>query len=143
MNQHHRPNPDKERQWKLHEEKQKAKQNDKLKRLDFARPVSATEPWKAPAGVATVGGGSGDKRRPLSARLDGEISLLSPAALARWRSPAEGQGDGIDESRTDGGIDEDEDATVEAEALGTEEVADDIEDVLIADNESFVTRSSR
>ena len=57
-------NTDKELRWKLHEEKQKAKQNARIKKLDFARPVSATESWSALGGR----GGGGDKVRPLSAR---------------------------------------------------------------------------
>ena len=58
------PNNQRERQWKLHEEKQRAKQQARKKHLDFARPVSAIEPGRFPK----RGEGEADRmRRPHSA----------------------------------------------------------------------------
>jgi len=146
---------EKERKWKIHEEKQKAKQNARIKRLDFARPVSATEPWKT---GGCSGGGGGDKRRPISARVEGDYhhhhhhhhhqhqnpgfgKKTSP--MASWRTPAEGEGDGLKEE-------EDESKESQSHAFtellsstsGTSlDEDEDIEDFLVADNDHVISRT--
>ena len=119
----------------MNEEKQKAKQSARAKQLDFARPVSATEPWKT-----RVGKIGGDKRRPHSARIgcddakvggDSAENEIPTNPTKGWQLPSEGEGDGTrltqaDENKIDNSSPTDESIEI---------VEDDIEDVLIADEE--------
>jgi len=141
---------EKERQWKLNEEKEKAKQSARVKQLDFARPVSATEPWKARTGQFL-----GDRRRPHSAKFECESAQVAGdnaenattpnSAFIRWGLPSEGEGDGSRLTRVDGnGSDQnpltEESRYVEEEDVEEEDIEEeDIEDVLIADYEEVVT----
>lgn len=115
-----------ERRWKTNEEKQKAKQTARAKRLDFARPVSAIEPWKTRAGRETV-----SSRRPHSARMSGDNEKVAGMDQApdRRHLPSEGEGDGAKIAKSDDDDDKDN--------LVTEE-PDDVEDVIIADHEEVV-----
>ena len=118
-----------ERRWKTNEEKQKAKQTARAKRLDFARPVSAIEPWKTRAGQET-----GNSKRPHSARMSGDNEKVAGMEQARngLHLPSEGEGDGAKVAKSDDDKDN----------LAMEE-PDDVEDVIIADHEEIVKMEIR
>jgi len=132
---------EKEKQWKMNEEKQKAKQNERAKRLAFARPISATESWKTRAGQ-----NGGDKRRPHSARMGGDSAKITGASagVSEWQLPSEGEGDGakVPGAEGDGAkVPGAEERRVDEVAEESEEVDDDVEDVLIADYELVTPRT--
>ena len=146
---------EKERKWKIHEEKQRAKQNARMKRLDFARPVSATEPWKTGGGGGAGVGGGGDKRRPISARVEGDYQhqqqqhsafgkKLSPVSSS-WRSPAEGEGDGLKEEEEESKESQLQTFTelLSSTSATSLEEDEDIEDFLVADNDHVIARTPR